>query len=100
MAFKPIEILINAKDNASAVFDSLQTKVVAVGAAIATYFGINAFVGVVKGAADLETALSRVQAATGASAPTASSAAGDSDSSRLPTASTAVENVSRSTVMP
>lgn len=67
MAFKPIEILINAKDNASAVFDSLQTKVVAVGAAIATYFGINAFVGVVKGAADLETALSRVQAATGAS---------------------------------
>ena len=68
MAFKPIEILINAKDNASAVFDSLQTKVVAVGAAIATYFGINAFVGVVKGAADLETALSRVQAATGASA--------------------------------
>ena len=68
MAFKPIEILINAKDNASAVFGSLQTKVVAVGAAIATYFGINAFVGVVKGAADLETALSRVQAATGASA--------------------------------
>ena len=47
MAFKPIEILINAKDNASAVFGSLQTKVVAVGAAIATYFGINAFVGVV-----------------------------------------------------
>lgn len=68
MEFKPIEILINAKDNASAVFGSLQTKVVAVGAAIATYFGINAFVGVVKGAADLETALSRVQAATGASA--------------------------------
>lgn len=68
MAFKPIEILINAKDNASAVFGSLQTKVVAVGAAIATYFGINAFVGVVNGAADLETALSRVQAATGASA--------------------------------
>ena len=53
MAFKPIEILINAKDNASAVFGSLQTKVVAVGAAIATNFGINAFVGVVKGAAEL-----------------------------------------------
>lgn len=67
MAFKPIEILINAKDNASAVFGSLQTKVVAVGAAIATYFGINAFAGVVKGAADLESAMSRVQAATGAS---------------------------------
>jgi TP901 family phage tail tape measure protein len=68
MAFKPIEILINAKDNASAVFGSLQTKVVAVGAAIATYFGINAFVGVVNGAADLEEVLSRVQSATGASA--------------------------------
>ena len=66
MAFKPIEILINAKDNASAVFGSLQGKVAAVGAAIATYFGINAFAGVVSGAADLETAMSRVQAATGA----------------------------------
>ncbi len=66
MAFKPVEILINAKDNASAVFGSLQTKVAAVGAAIATYFGINAFAGVVRGAADLETAMSRVQAATGA----------------------------------
>ncbi len=66
MAFKPIEILINAKDNASAVFGSLQAKAAAVGAAIATYFGINAFAGVVRGAADLETAMSRVQAATGA----------------------------------
>lgn len=66
MAFKPIEILINAKDNASAVFSGLQGKVMAVGAAIATYFGINAFAGVVNGAADLETAMSRVQAATGA----------------------------------
>lgn len=68
MAFKPIEILINAKDNASSVFSSLQTKVMAVGAAIATYFGINAFAGVVGGAADLEQAMSRVKAATGASA--------------------------------
>lgn len=68
MAFKPIEILINAKDNASAVFSSLQTKVVAVGAAIATYFGISAFAGVVRGAADFEAAMSRVQAATGATA--------------------------------
>ena len=36
MAIKPIEILINAKDNASSVFSSLQGKVAAVGAAIAT----------------------------------------------------------------
>lgn len=67
MAFKPIEILINAKDNASVVFTSLQTKVVAVGTAIAAYFGISAFAGVVRGAADFEAAMSRVKAATGAS---------------------------------
>lgn len=68
MALKPIQILINAKDNASAVFSSLQARVAAVGVAIAGYFGIQAFSGVVKGAADLEQAMSRVQAATGASA--------------------------------
>lgn len=68
MAFKPIEILINAKDNASSVFSGLQGKVAAVGAAIATYFGINAFAGIVRGAADLEQGMSRVQAATGATA--------------------------------
>ena len=68
MAFKPIEILINAKDNASSVFTSLQSKVVAVGAAIATYFGVSAFAGVVKGAANFEEGMSRVKAATGASA--------------------------------
>ena len=68
MAIKPIQILINAKDNASAVFDSLQAKVAAVGAAIASYFGVQAFAGVVKGAADLESAMSRVKAATGATA--------------------------------
>lgn len=68
MAFKPIQILINAKDDASAVFDKLQTKVAAVGVAILGYFGIRAFAGIVEGAADLESALSRVRAATGASA--------------------------------
>lgn len=68
MAFKPIEILINAKDNASAVFTSLQAKVVAVGTVIATYFGVTAFAGVVKGAANFEEGMSRVKAATGASA--------------------------------
>ena len=66
MAIKPIQILINAKDNASAVFTSLQAKIATVGAAIVTYFGINAFAGVVKGAADFEGAMSRVKAATGA----------------------------------
>ncbi|WP_287804155.1 phage tail tape measure protein [Diaphorobacter sp.] len=66
MAIKPIQILINAKDNASSVFTSLQAKVAAVGAAIASYFGIQAFAGVVQGAADFQAAMSRVKAATGA----------------------------------
>lgn len=64
MAFKPIEIIINAKDNASAVFGRLQTMIVTVGAALLSYFGVSAFVGAVKGAADFEEAMSRVKAAT------------------------------------
>lgn len=68
MAFKPIQILINAKDNASSVFDKLQAKVMAVGAVILSYFGIQALAGAVKGASDLEAAMSRVQAATDATA--------------------------------
>lgn len=68
MAFKPIEILINAKDNASSVFDGLRSKVMAVGVAILGYFGVQAFAGAVKGAADFEQAMSRVQAATGGTA--------------------------------
>ena len=68
MALKPIEIVINAKDKASGVFSSLQAKVAAVGVAIGAYFGVKSFVGVVEGAAQFEAALSKVQAATGASA--------------------------------
>ena len=66
MALKPIQILINAKDEASAVFGRLQTKVAAVGAAIVGYFGIKTFGSAVKSAADFEAAMSRVEAATGA----------------------------------
>ncbi|WP_295978896.1 phage tail tape measure protein [uncultured Variovorax sp.] len=68
MAFKPIQILINAKDDASKVFDRLQARLAVFAAAVLGYFGIQAFVGWVKGGADLEQALSRVQAATGATA--------------------------------
>lgn len=68
MALKPIQILINAKDQASGVFDKLQTKVAAVGAAILGYFGVKTFTGIVSSAADFEQAMSRVEAATGASA--------------------------------
>jgi len=63
---KPVEILIKAKEEASGVFDSLKSKVAAVGVAIAGYFGIRAFGGVINDAADLEAAMSRVQAATDA----------------------------------
>lgn len=65
---KAIQILINAKDNASKVFDSLQAKVTAVFTAIGAYLGVRAFAGMVSGAADFESAMSRVKAATGASA--------------------------------
>ncbi|QGW82931.1 phage tail tape measure protein [Variovorax paradoxus] len=65
---KPIQILINAKDDASKVFDKLQSRLAAFAAVVLSYFGIQAFAGWVKGGADLEQALSRVQAATGATA--------------------------------
>jgi len=68
MAIKPIEILIRAKDEASGVFSSMGSKVAAVGALIASYFGINAFIGAVKGAGDLEAKLSEVKAVSNATA--------------------------------
>lgn len=68
MAFKPIQIVINAKDDASKVFDRLQQRVIAFAALVAGYFGIQAFAGWIRGGADFEQALSRVQAATGATA--------------------------------
>ena len=68
MAMKPVEILIKARDEASGVFGTMGGKVAAVGAAIAGYFGVSAFVGAVKGAADLEAKLSEVKAVSGASA--------------------------------
>lgn len=63
-----VEILIRARDEASGIFGSLQAKVAAVGIAIAGYFGISAFIGAVKGAADLEAKLSEVKAVSGATA--------------------------------
>ena len=66
MAIKPIEILIRAKDEASSVLDAFKRNAAGIGAAIAGYFGINAFAGAVKGAADLEAALSEVAAVSGA----------------------------------
>ena len=68
MAFKPIQIVINAKDNASAVLGRLEKSVKAAGLAVAGYFGIKAFAGGIQGAADFEAAMSRVKAATDGSA--------------------------------
>lgn len=65
---KGIEILIKAKDEASGIFDSLKGKVAVVGAAIAAYFGVNAFIGAIKGAGELEAKLSEVKAVSGATA--------------------------------
>lgn len=68
MAFKPIQIVINAKDNASAVLGRLEGKIKAVGIAVAGYFGIKAFAGGIQGAAEFEAAMSAVKAATSAGA--------------------------------
>lgn len=64
MAFKPIQIVINAKDNASAVLGRLEEGVKAVGLAVAGYLGIRAFASGIQGAAEFEAAMSRVKAAT------------------------------------
>lgn len=64
MAFKPIQIVINAKDNASAVLGRLEKGVKAVGLAVAGYLGIRAFASGIQDAAEFEAAMSRVKAAT------------------------------------
>lgn len=71
MAIKPIQILINAKDNASSVFSSLQAKVAAVGVTIATFFGIKAFSSAVESAEALDVQMRKLSAvidATGGAA--------------------------------
>lgn len=68
MAIKPLEILIKAKDQASGVFDGLKGKVAGLGAAIAGYFGVRFFQGVIEDAAGLEAKLSEVGAVSNATA--------------------------------
>jgi len=75
---KVIDILIKVQDKTSSVFASLSkagtdlathlsTVAAGVASAAASFFGEDGFGGMVKGAADLEEAMSKVQAATGAS---------------------------------
>lgn len=68
MALKPLELIIRARDEASGVLRGFNARLTAIGLAIASYFGITAFAGAVKGAADLESALSEVKAVSGATA--------------------------------
>ncbi len=65
---KPVEVVIKAKDEASSVFGTMQGKLKAVAGAVAGYFGFRLFAGIISDSADLEAAMSRVQAATGATA--------------------------------
>jgi TP901 family phage tail tape measure protein len=57
-----------AKEKSASLLDGMKLKATAVATAIATYFGVNAFMGAVRGAADFETAMSRIKSATNASA--------------------------------
>lgn len=71
MSLKPIQILINAKDNASSVLSGLQTKVAAVAIAVAGYFGVKMFSGAVDSAEALDAQMRKLEAviqATGGAA--------------------------------
>lgn len=61
-------IVISARDEASAVFSSLQAKVAGVAAAIAGFFGAALFKSSVDSAREFESAMAAVQAAAGATA--------------------------------
>ena len=61
-------ILITARDEASAVFGALKSRVTLIAGAISAAFGGSLLAGAVNSAREFETALSRVQAASGASA--------------------------------
>lgn len=68
MAINPIKIVIKLKDEASAALGGLKSRAAAVASAIAGYFGVRFLVGAIREAADLEEALSEVQAVSGATA--------------------------------
>ena len=63
-----VEIIVGVRDEASGVLNSLTAKLAGVATLVASYFGVSLFSSAVKGAADLEGGMSRVQAATGATA--------------------------------
>ena len=86
-----LRLLITAKDEASGILSSMQAKAAAVATAIAGYFGFNFLTGAVKGAADFEGAMSRVQAATGAAGDELASLKKAAEDAGTTTAFTSVE---------
>ncbi|AHF04073.1 tail protein [Marichromatium purpuratum 984] len=63
-----VKILINAKDQASSVIDSVANKWTAFGAALASFAGAKFLGGAIDEAATFEEALDKIQARTGATA--------------------------------
>lgn len=76
MAFKPIEILINAKDGASAVFASIRSNLTAIGDAASGLVGrlaaVFAIGGLAQAAADMETLQAGLKAVSGSAEQAAS----------------------------
>jgi len=64
---KPIQLVVNAKDKASAVLTAIKGKISALGAGLGAWFSVKSFAEAIQGATSFEAAMSRVQAATGAS---------------------------------
>ncbi|AHF03441.1 tail protein [Marichromatium purpuratum 984] len=63
-----VRILINAKDQASAVIGKIANKWTALTAAVSGFIGVRAFTTAIGDAADFESALDAIQARTGATA--------------------------------
>lgn len=68
MANLVTKIIISAQDQASNIFDAIQRNAGKLATAVAGYFGFKLFSASVDSAREFETAMSRVQAAAGASA--------------------------------
>jgi len=64
---KPLQLVVNAKDKASAVLTAIKGKISALGAGLGAWFSVKSFTEAIQGASNLEAQMSRVQAATGAS---------------------------------
>lgn len=103
MARNPVtRIIITAKDEASAVFSGLRAHAGKIATAIAGYFSARMFGGVISAAGEFESAMSAVQAASGATGAelanlrTAAEQAGASTKYTSVEAANALENLAKS----